>query len=308
MSKDVKDKLALAAVDWGTSNLRVWLLDDAGDVLDQRCSSKGMGVLAPDEFEPALLELIGDDLPAGRVTPVMCCGMVGSRQGWAEASYQTAPCTAPSGANATRVTVKDPRMALWIVPGVKQVGPDDVMRGEETQIAGFLSQNPKFDGVICLPGTHTKWVRVSAEEIVSFQTYMTGELFSLLSDHSVLQHSVKTDAFDQQAFEDALSDAISRPQSIAAKLFGLRAAHLVSDQSASVSKASLSGFLLGLELAGSRPYWLGMDIALIGAPELCDLYKGGLAAQGAFANTYSVNDMTLAGLKAAYADVKETTK
>ena len=308
MTRENQGKLTFVAVDWGTSNLRLWLMDADGQPFAQRSSDKGMGSLAPEEFEGALLELISDDLPDGQITPVMCCGMVGARQGWQEADYMTAPCAAPNGAQATRVDVKDPRLAVWILPGVKQVGPDDVMRGEETQIAGFLSATPKFDGVICLPGTHTKWVRVSAEEIVSFQTYMTGELFALLSKQSVLRHSVQAEDFDSDAFQAALSETMSRPQSIASKLFGLRAAHLVSGQSAETAKASLSGYLLGLELAGARPYWLGMDIALIGAPALCDLYRKGLEAQGSMATAYSVEDMTLAGLKAAHFALKEVTK
>ena len=306
MSEAVRDKLAFVAVDWGTSNLRVSLLADDGAVLAKRQSDRGMAQLSREEFEPTLLDLIGSDLPDNKVTPVMCCGMVGSRQGWAEARYVSVPCGAPSGELATRVASKDPRLATWILPGVQQVGPDDVMRGEETQIAGFLAQNPKFDGVVCLPGTHTKWVRVSAEEIVSFQTFMTGELFALLSKESVLRHSVETDDFDKSVFLDAVSDAMSRPQSIAAKLFGLRAAHLVSNQSLAHAKSSLSGYLVGLELAGSRPYWLGMDIALIGAPALCEIYQDALKAQGCLTNSYSAEDMTLAGLKAAFEQVKET--
>ena len=306
MSEAVRDKLAFVAVDWGTSNLRVSLLDDNGAVLTKRQSDRGMAQLSRDEFEPALLDLIGGELPANKVTPVMCCGMVGSRQGWAEARYVSVPCNAPGGELATRVQSKDARISTWILPGVQQVGPDDVMRGEETQIAGFLAQNPKFDGVVCLPGTHTKWVRVSAEEIVSFQTFMTGELFALLSKKSVLRHSVDSEDFDQSVFLNAVSDAMSRPQSIAAKLFGLRAAHLVSNQSLTHAKSSLSGYLVGLELAGSRPYWLGMDIALIGAPALCEIYQDGLEAQGCLAKSYSAEDMTLAGLKAAFEQVKET--
>ncbi|CUI44459.1 2-dehydro-3-deoxygalactonokinase [Cognatishimia activa] len=306
MSEAVRDKLVFVAVDWGTSNLRVSLLDEDGAILAKRQSDRGMAQLSREEFEPALLDLIGSDLPANKVTPVMCCGMVGSRQGWAEARYVSVPCNAPSGELATRVQSKDARIATWILPGVQQVGPDDVMRGEETQIAGFLAQNPKFDGVVCLPGTHTKWVRVSAEEIVSFQTFMTGELFALLSKESVLRHSVETEDFDQSVFLNAVSDAMSRPQSIAAKLFGIRAAHLVSDQSLTHAKSSLSGYLVGLELAGSRPYWLGMDIALIGAPALCEIYQDGLKAQGCLAKSYSAEDMTLAGLKAAFEQVKET--
>ncbi len=159
--------------------------------------------------------------------------------------------------------------------------------------------------MLCLPGTHTKWVRISAGEIVSFQTFMTGEIFALLSKNSVLRHTVNGANWDAAAFEDALSDAMSRPQGIASKLFGLRAENLVGDMSPTQGKARLSGYLIGLELAGARPYWLGMEIAMIGAPALSKLYQDGLAVQGVTASLHSVTDMTLSGLKAANSVVKD---
>ncbi len=102
------------------------------------------------------------------------------------------------------------------------------MRGEEVQIAGYLASNPDFDGVICLPGTHSKWVEVSAGEVVSFRTFLTGELFSLLSNNSVLRHSIGT-GWDASAFEAAVSEAQSHPESLARSLFGLRAESLLAD-------------------------------------------------------------------------------
>ncbi|MDC0737658.1 2-dehydro-3-deoxygalactonokinase [Cognatishimia sp. SS12] len=305
MTKTIQDSVALVAVDWGTSNLRLSLLDEAGQVLAERGSDRGMGSLDPSEFEGALLELIDQDLPTGKVTPVICCGMVGAAQGWKEATYQTVPCAPPDGKGATRVSAQDARISVWILPGLKQQSPADVMRGEETQIAGFLADNPDFDGVLCLPGTHTKWARISAGEVVSFQTYMTGEVFALLSKQSVLRHTVNGDEWDADEFASALADTMSRPQGVASKLFGLRAEALVAGMSASTGKARLSGYLVGLELAGARPYWLGMPVALIGAPALCKLYQAGLATQGCEATLHSVTEMTLNGLKAAYSDVKD---
>ncbi|MEO0743952.1 MAG: 2-dehydro-3-deoxygalactonokinase, partial [Pseudomonadota bacterium] len=154
--------VAWIAVDWGTSHLRAWLMARDGAVLDRRSSDDGMGGLARDGFAPALHALVGDALPA----PVLACGMVGSRQGWAEAPYAAVPCAPPTIHAAVTVPGADVR----ILPGVKQDSPADVMRGEETQIAGFLARTPGFDGVICLPGTHTKWAHISAGEIVSFRT------------------------------------------------------------------------------------------------------------------------------------------
>ena len=109
--------------------------------------------------------------------------MAGARQGWIEVPYNDAPC-APSAVNATRAPkTRDPRLDVRIIAGVRQNDPaPDVMRGEETQVAGILQQNPAFDGVICMPGTHTKWVRVSKGQIVRFQTCMTGEIFALIVD------------------------------------------------------------------------------------------------------------------------------
>ena len=105
---------------------------------------------------------------------------------------------------------------MAVLPGLSQARPADVMRGEETQIAGLLAADPGFDGVACLPGTHTKWARVSAGEVVSFRTCMTGELFALLSERSVLRHAVGGEGFEEAAFAEALSDAIARPEALAA--------------------------------------------------------------------------------------------
>lgn len=295
------------AVDWGTSNLRIWAIGADGQPFASVSSDRGMAALQSDAFETALLDLIEPYLASGHVVPVLCCGMVGSRQGWAEASYLNVPCTPPDGKIATRITAKDHRISVFVLPGVKQLRPADVMRGEETQIAGFLRYNPEFDGVVCLPGTHTKWVHISAGEIVSFQTFMTGEMFALLSKQSVLRFSVNTDEFDQPAFDTAFNDALAHPQSLASQLFGLRAGTLVADLGPSEARARLSGLLIGAELAAARPYWLGQKVAIIGASSVAKLYQSSLAAQGLDASMYDVDDMTLNGLTAAYQSIKGTT-
>lgn len=288
------------AVDWGTSNLRFWAMGSNGKIMATGTSDRGMNSLTRDEFEPVLLELIQPYLENYHVIPVICCGMVGARQGWADAGYVATPCAIPNGKTAIHVPSKDNRISVRIVSGIKQMSPADVMRGEETQIAGFLRLNPKFDGVVCLPGTHSKWVHISANEVVSFQTFMTGEIFNLLSTQSVLRHSVDTDEFDETSFNDGLSESMSRPQMIAANLFGLRAAGLVADQSSSVAKSKLSGLLIGAELAGSRPYWLGQNVVIIGADTLAHIYQSALSAQGVDAKMIDVSEMTVSGLTAVH--------
>lgn len=282
------------AVDWGTSNLRVWAMGPDG-ILAQATSDDGMGRLTRDQFEPALLSLIAPWL-GGAVVPVIACGMAGSRQGWFEAPYRAVPCPPLDHAGLVRVPVQDARIAVYIAPGLKQSKPADVMRGEETQIAGALSLHPAFDGVMCLPGTHSKWAQISAGEVVSFQTFLTGEMFALLSEHSVLRHGMAGKGWDDAAFDAGLSDALSRPDRIGAQLFNLRAEGLIGDLPAARARARLSGLLIGVELAAAKPYWLGQPVTLIGAEALCQSYARALSAQGVTARTLPATECTLAGL------------
>ncbi|UWQ14264.1 2-dehydro-3-deoxygalactonokinase [Aliiroseovarius sp. M344] len=290
------------AVDWGTTHLRVWLMSAAGKVLERRESDKGMGGLARDAFEPTLHALLQDKL-TDTPLPVLVCGMAGSRQGWAEAPYVAVPCAPPGVADATHLSV--PAMEVFILPGVKQSSPADVMRGEETQIAGFLSGEPDYDGVLCLPGTHNKWVHISAGEIVSFRTFMTGELFDLISTRSVLRHSVNTDGWDQSAFDAALADTMSRPADLAAKLFSLRAEGLLENLSAEAARTRLSALLIGAELAAAKPYWLGQQVVILGEDTVARAYETALAAQGAAVRVVEAENATLAGLVAAYNSLKK---
>jgi 2-dehydro-3-deoxygalactonokinase len=284
------------AIDWGTSNLRVWAMSAADEPLAEAQSDRGMGKLTPDAFEPALLDLIRPWLH-GPMTAI-ACGMVGARQGWTEAPYARTPCT-PSPAGLTRAPATTPGLAVDIIPGVSQDHPADVMRGEETQIAGFLHLNPGWDGILCLPGTHTKWVHLSAGEIVSFQTVMTGELFATLSTQTVLRHSVGADGWDDAAFAESLADTLSRPERLAGRLFSLRANSLLHGQTPQTGRARLSGLLIGAELAATRPYWLGQQVAIVGAGTVARLYQTALAAQGAQAILADTTAVTLAGLIAA---------
>lgn len=288
------------AIDWGTSQLRVWRIGPDGTMKDHRTSQAGMGQLAQDAFEPTLIELIDDWLVEGRQTRTIACGMVGARQGWIEAQYASVPCS-PSKASVTHAPVSDPRLNVAILSGLSQITPaPDVMRGEETQISGYLTKHPHFDGVICLPGTHTKWAHVSAGEVISFQTTLTGELFSLLSQHSVLRHSVAGSDLDMSAFSEGIEACLSRPENIATYLFRIRAQDLLADQDPVTARGHLSGVLIGTELAATKPYWLGQHVVLVGEEELCDLYANALGAQGVTYETANVTEMTLAGLSAAY--------
>ncbi|CAM3071170.1 2-dehydro-3-deoxygalactonokinase [Paracoccus nototheniae] len=283
------------AADWGTTHLRLWAMSGRRAV-QARSSDQGMGRLSPDQFADALAQAT-EGWPA---VPVIACGMVGARQGWVEAPYVAVPC--PATPQLIAVPGDPGGRPVRIVAGLCQSDPADVMRGEETQIAGLLSLSPDFDGIACLPGTHTKWARISAGEICNFKSFMTGEFFALIAGQSVLRHSVGDGVApaDRDAFQTALSEAMARPERGYGGLFQLRAESLLAGLDPAVARSRLSGTLIGWELAAARPWWLGCQVTIIGAPALSALYADALALQGVPAARMSVEDATLAGLHAAY--------
>ncbi|HVH03021.1 MAG TPA: 2-dehydro-3-deoxygalactonokinase, partial [Amaricoccus sp.] len=177
----------------------------------------------------------------------------------------------------------------------------DVMRGEETQIAGLLAADPGFDGVACLPGTHTKWVHVGGGEVVSFASYMTGEIFALLAGQSVLRKTLAGDGWSEADFLAGVGDGVARPERVPARLFPLRAEALLHGLAPERGRARLSGLLIGAELAAARAYWLGRDVVLIGAPALAKAYRDALALAGLASRVADATAMTRAGLAAARA-------
>ena len=284
------------AVDWGTTNLRIWHCDQAGNVLDETKVQMGMGTLTASEYEGVLISHIDHHLSDDVITEVLVCGMAGARQGWQDAGYLTAPCDTPALNQAVTVHTTDPRIMVRILPGIKQPEPADVMRGEETQIAGFLKQTPDYNGLICLPGTHSKWVHVQNGQVVEFQTFMTGEVYDLLSRNSVLKHSVSGDGFSQSDFVDAVKSAFENPADASSQLFRLRAQHLVHDTGATVLRARLSGILIGQEVAAIQRQWNHQPITLIGEEALCSLYKSALETVGTSVDLNLSAAPTLRGL------------
>lgn len=284
-------------VDWGTTNLRAFAIGNDGKLLEEKSSRNGIGQLEPDEFEDVFVDMVEPWLDAKRQVRVFACGMVGARQGWQEAAYRKTPCSLLSSPSLTKVETTDPRIDFSILPGLCQSSPEDVMRGEETQIAGLLFDQPDFAGAVCLPGTHSKWADVSNGTVNAFATYLTGEMFEILSTQSVLKHSVTSDGWSQEAFLDAASEALRDPDHAMAKLFQLRAASLLNDECASVSRSRLSGMLIGHEVAMARSYWEDKKVMLIGPGKTVPLYASVLQMKEIHAVHLDVTHATLSGLK-----------
>ena len=290
------------AVDWGTSNLRLWALQSKNGrshPIAEKNTPDGMATLAQNQFESTLLSHCEDWL-ADKPLPILCCGMVGARQGWIEAPYEALPWN-PAQARYVKAPVEDERLQVSILGGLCQMNPPDVMRGEETQIAGFLVQNPGFSGTLCLPGTHCKWVKIESGTVVSFRTVMTGELFSLIRDHSLLRHSLSgqdTETHQEAEFCTAVKTAYDQPQSVLPRLFEIRAKSLLTNESDGANH--LSGLLIGMEIAGIRDLFIKESIHIIGNPALSQNYATALSTCGITAYTYDSSALTLAGLGRFY--------
>jgi len=294
------------AVDWGSSNLRVWGIGIGGDVLFSRASDQGMGKLTPDAYPRVLADILAGDIhPIGKAIDVLICGMAGARQGWMEAPYLDTPADLGVLAKAA-VTASMPgaRLSVAILPGIcqRRTGSEDVMRGEETQLLGLTTLYPGFSGIVCLPGTHCKWVELCGRCVQRFATVMTGELFDLLRTHSLLRHAFTGPLQGPnraEGFETGLVVGVDTPQGLPAMLFKVRAGALLSGRTPDWCAGFLSGLLIGAEIGAQRG-WIGDgDLAIVGAAGLVELYAKGLARTGRRARIVDADAATLAGLTAA---------
>jgi 2-dehydro-3-deoxygalactonokinase len=287
---------ALLACDWGTTNLRAWTLDGEGGVVAHQEFDLGVSKLRPGEaaerFRTEVRPAFGaEDLPA------ILCGMVGSNLGWTVAPY--ADCPVGLADLAAALTPVD---GARIVPGVRcegLAGAPDVMRGEETQLFGWLHLNPdraRGRQVVCHPGTHAKWALIEDGRLTRFVTAMTGELFAVLSKHSVLKSDASPD--DDAAFDAGLA-AAGEGDALAARLFTARTRVVGGGAPAESTPAYLSGLLIGADVAAvPRLLGVGADepLALLGDERLCRLYGRALARRGVAFETFDGEAAAIAGL------------
>lgn len=279
----------LLAIDWGSSSLRACLLGDGGVLLGERRSESGASTLGGDaaRFALALREVLGDWLAQHPGLPALACGMVGSAHGWREAPYAACP-VGIAGLHGQAVTVRWEGGELRILPGLSCRGADgapDVMRGEETQIAGALALHPAVvaDATVVLPGTHSKWARLRGGVVTGFETRMTGELYAVLRQHSVLGKLMQPrEGLDGEAFGRGV-DAARRSggADLLHRLFATRTLGLFGECPAEGLADYLSGLLIGAELvAGLVAADPQRPLVLVGEPALCARYQRGLSCLG----------------------------
>jgi 2-dehydro-3-deoxygalactonokinase len=249
-------------------------------------------------FELAFDAACGDWLDAQPDLPVIACGMVGSAQGWSEAAYRNTPVDVARLGQALHRVRSLRGVDVHIVPGViEQAGLPNVMRGEETQVLGVL-QGLAVEVLIGLPGSHSKWVEVVDGCITHFDTFMTGELFAVLSKHSILGRTQQQSAqFQADAFDRGVQVALSKDgeRGVLSTLFSARTLGLTAELTAEQQPDYLSGLLIGHELAGLPGSARHKPIILVGAAPLCARYKRALALCG-FAHVSLAQEATERGL------------
>ena len=279
----------MIGIDWGTSRFRAFRLGPDGAIRDHKSGPRGILAVPNGRFADSLREEIGPWLAAGE-RHVLMCGMVGSRQGWVEAPYLPCP-VGPAELAAALIDVPFDWAEVKLVPGVAGADADgvaEVMRGEETQLAGALAA---FDGLgagpvaaACLPGTHCKWARVVKGRVVGFATHMTGEVFAALRGHTILGRTMQDgSSTDPVAFDRGVARA-GQAGGLLHHLFGVRAEALAGRLAPEAGASYLSGLLIGHEVrAALADVPAGAVVPVIGAPELTALYARAIEAGGGLA-------------------------
>lgn len=281
----------MIVVDWGTTRVRAWRMDATGRIGDRRALDAGVMAVTRDEFAPVLESLVGSwcDEDKG---PLLLCGMVGSRQDWMEVPYVACPASLEDIA-AGVAELQWPRGRAFIVPGLEcrdAEGVPDLLRGEESQALGAMAVLPPEGAALCLPGTHSKHLHVQDGRIVTFSTYMTGELFSLLMQHGILGRLADGRGIDDDAFAVGVRRMMGGGL-LLHRLFSVRACALAGDLQPAGVAGYLSGLLIGHELSQLRDG----RVFVAADPPLAALYARAMAIMGGDARLLDA-DIAAAGL------------
>src|ERR1700722_936323 len=293
----------MIGVDWGTTSFRAFRMTADGTIRDRRSSLRGILNVPDNRFADTLRDEIGPWLAAGE-TNVLLSGMIGSRQGWKEAPYLPCPAGAPEIASAL-VGIEFDWAQVKLVPGLSatdEAGVAEVMRGEETQVVGGL-EAMGGSGLACLPGTHSKWVRVEDRRITGFTTHMTGETFGALRGYTILGRMMRDGPSNGAPF-DAGVRRCGDPGGLLHHIFGARAEVLAGRLAETDAAAYLSGILIGHEVHAALAGRQGVVVHVIGAAELTALYARAISAYGGFPERHdgeaAARGLALIGANAAW--------
>ena len=278
--------LALIAIDWGSSSFRAYLMTRDGGIVDEIASADGVSTVAPGGFPATLERLAGRWLVAQAGLPIIASGMVGSRHGWREAPYIRCPAE-PGAIAAGLIAVEAGTRRVHLAPGLAaedENGQPDVMRGEEVEILGIA----EFGGrLIVLPGSHSKWAVVDQGRVLSFKTFVTGELFAAVKDHTLAGAFARSarpkptgPAFALGVRRGAAAARCEGRSGLLGALFGARSLPLMGKLAEDDAGDYLSGLLIGAEIAEARRLFADNDPQVAGAEALVERYLAAFDALG----------------------------
>ena len=272
----------LIAIDWGTTSFRAYLFDSSERIIKTVSASAGIMQVTDNGFEDVLYTQVGDWLDKYPGIPVIASGMITSKQGWIETPYLPCPASLDGLSKNLVRHLTSKGDTVYFVPGVCQKAPiPNIMRGEETQMAGLKSEKPV---TAVLPGTHSKWIRMEGDTIQYFSTFMTGELFAALTQHTILGRLMTAGA-DHDGFICGVREGFSSSEKaggILSKLFGARAMPLLELMSSEAIRDYISGLLLGTEIQEAVKSGFGHNgnPVICGSAELVERYNTALELCG----------------------------
>ncbi len=277
----------LIGVDWGTSSFRAYLIDRDGEVIDSISTAEGILSVQGGEFEAVFERLLAEWLGDYSALPILLSGMITSKNGWLEVDYVQVPAEVSSIALALAVFTTSRGRKLHFITGLALFGAGiapDVIRGEETELIGQICHHGS-GGLFLLPGTHSKWVRVEGGRIIDFQTFMTGEMFALLKQHSILGKLMSGNGKRGAAFERGILWRTDHAASILHLLFSVRTFPLFNQMDAEEVADYLSVLLIAEEISGVLNSWEELpDVTVIGRGDLANRYCRALELMGVSAN------------------------
>ena len=294
------ESAAFIAVDWGTTNSRFWLCDAQGAVLDSR---HGQGV-APLRGTGRFGEVF-DEVTAGwpQALPAVLCGTIGANIGWRQVGYRDCPASLGDGArNALTFDHGGRKVTILAgVTGANLIGEPDLMRGEETQLAGVLAAG-EGDGLFVLPGTHNKWVRVEGGTITAFHTSMSGELYGAIAGHTILLVPGAGEPGPGAMFDHGIRNALDHAEAgFATLLFSVRTRQVLGVMAEADAAAYLSGLVIGADVAGARKLLAAAgEVVIVGGSALAAGYARAIELAGGRSRAIAGDTAVLTGLTLAW--------
>lgn len=267
------------AIDWGTSSFRAWLIEH-DQVFDSFETDQGVKNFTSGSHNVYLTEVLAKW--HGRYEGIIAIGMIGSNIGLYETKFSSLPLDI-AGVSTSLVHVPNFEPALYIVPGVSKQA--DVMRGEESQSLAAGIEN----GLVISPGTHSKWVEIKSGKIIDFRTYLTGELFELLRNHSTLSKATNSSA-KLVASEDFVAGLNANESDLTHDLFAIRA-NWLQGKSEDACREYLSGLLIGSEIKSAKGWCEASEARIVASDSLAEIYIFALAHFGIKATVGDISNL-----------------